>query len=339
MIKILICIGTRPEWLKIKPIVNLLDEDEYDLLFTGQHRDLLSEINFKYKINILGDGNRLSDIVSSCLLSMPKLDYNYVLVQGDTASAFGCAISSFHNKVKIIHLEAGLRTYDNDNPYPEESYRQMISRISDINLCPTQLSYNNLISEKVFGESHIVGNTVLDNIVKYKNLSKYGKKVLVTLHRRENHQIMDLWFENLNIVADNNPNLKFILPIHPNPNVLKHRHLLSSKIDVIEPLKHNELINILLNCRFVITDSGGIQEEATFFNKISIVCRKTTERPEGIETGHLKLCSQPSDLNYYVSNIANDNYRINNICPYGDGNSSEKIIKILRNGNSSSKRI
>ena len=109
--KILICVGTRPEWLKIKPIVNLLDEGEYELLFTGQHIDLLSEIDFHYKIDILGNGNRLSDIVSSCLLSMPKLDYDYVLVQGDTASAFGYALSSFHNKIKIIHHESTVAHY------------------------------------------------------------------------------------------------------------------------------------------------------------------------------------------------------------------------------------
>lgn len=334
--KILICVGTRPEWLKIKPIVNLLDEGEYELLFTGQHIDLLSEIDFHYKIDILGNGNRLSDIVSSCLLSMPKLDYDYVLVQGDTASAFGYALSSFHNKIKIIHLEAGLRTYDNDNPYPEESYRQMISRIADINFCPTELSYNNLISENVFGKSYIVGNTVLDNLVKHKKNAIYGNKVLVTLHRRENHDIMDLWFRELNIAAENHPKLKFILPIHPNPNVLKHKHILSDNIKVVDPLPHYDLINLLVNCRFVITDSGGIQEEATFLNKISIVCRKTTERPEGIKTGHLHLCGNPDKLNYYVTNIANNNFMITDVCPYGDGKSSERIIKILRDGNSSS---
>lgn len=106
--KILICVGTRPEWLKIKPIINLLNENEYDLLFTGQHTNLLNEIYFNYQINILGNGNRLNDVISSCLSSMPNIDYDYVLVQGDTASAFGCALSSFHNKIKIIHLEAGL---------------------------------------------------------------------------------------------------------------------------------------------------------------------------------------------------------------------------------------
>jgi UDP-N-acetylglucosamine 2-epimerase (non-hydrolysing) len=334
--KILICVGTRPEWLKLKPIINLLDDNEYELLFTGQHIDLLSEIYFHYKIDILGNGNRLSGIVSSCLLSMPKLDYDYVLVQGDTASAFGCALSSFHSKIKIIHLEAGLRTYDNDNPYPEESYRQMISRIADINFCPTELSYNNLISENVFGKSYIVGNTVLDNLVNHRKNTIYGNKVLITLHRRENHDIMDLWFKNINIVAENHPNLKFILPIHPNPNVLKHKHILSDNIEVIEPLVHHELIKLLVNCRFVITDSGGIQEEATFLNKISIVCRKTTERPEGINTGHLHLCDNPDKLSYYVDNIADNNFVITNECPYGDGKSSEKIIKILRNGNSNS---
>jgi UDP-N-acetylglucosamine 2-epimerase (non-hydrolysing) len=212
----------------------------------------------------------------------------------------------------------------------------MISRIADINFCPTELSYNNLISENVFGKSYIVGNTVLDNLVRHKQNIIYGNKVLVTLHRRENHNIMDLWFKNLNIVAENNPKLIFVLPIHPNPNVLKHKHILSDNIEVVNPLPHNELVNLLVNCKFVITDSGGIQEEATFLNKKSIVCRKTTERPEGIKTRHLHLCDNPDKLNYYVSNIANNNFMITDICPYGDGNSSERIVKILRNGNSNS---
>ena len=180
-----------------------------------------------------------------------------------------------------------------------------------------------------------MGNTVLDNILTYKDKTHYGNDVLVTLHRRENHDIMDKWFESLNKVCEENENLNFILPIHPNPNVQKYKGLLNEKIKVVDPMSHNELIETLIGCKFVITDSGGIQEEASFLNKKSIVCRKTTERPEGIDTGHLFLCGNPDDLPTFVYNINKDFY-IKNECPYGDGNSSIKILNILNNGNSNS---
>jgi UDP-N-acetylglucosamine 2-epimerase len=327
--KILFCLGTRPEWLKIKPLINLMDKSEYDLFFTGQHEDLLNNVEFDYKVSVTNKNNRLDDIMISCMSNFPNQNYDYVLVQGDTGSALGCALASYNRKIKLIHLEAGLRTYDLENPYPEEAYRQIISRISDINFCPTNLSFENLISEKVTGKIFVVGNTVLDNIVDLKDKTNYGNDVLITLHRRENHDIMNKWFESLNLISEKYKDLNFILPIHPNPNVQKHKHILNKNIKVVDPLNHNDLLNILVDCKFVITDSGGIQEEATFLNKKSIVCRKTTERPEGINTGHIILCENPSDLILYVDNIVKD-YNINTECPYGDGRSSEKILKIIR---------
>lgn len=333
--KILICLGTRPEWLKIKPLIKLLDKTEYDLFFTGQHEDLLKDINFDYNVKVIKNNNRLDDIISSCMVNFPSKKYDYTLVQGDTGSALGCSLASYNRKIKIIHLEAGLRTYDLENPYPEESYRQIISRISSINLCPTDVSYHNLVNEKVSGKSYIVGNTVLDNLIDLKEKSNYGNDVLVTLHRRENHEIMDKWFSELNNISNEHPNLNFILPIHPNPNVQKHKGILNQRIQVINPLSHSDLIDTLLNCKFVITDSGGIQEEATFLNKKSIVCRKTTERPEGLSTGHLFLCDEPKDLKELVYKT-NNNYYIDNECPYGDGKSSKKIIEILKNDYSNS---
>ena len=331
--KILICLGTRPEWLKIKPILSELKNDEYELCFTGQHKDLLKDVKFDYSFTINESSNRLDSIISSCMLNFPNKHFDYVLVQGDTGSALGCALAAYNRKIKIIHLEAGLRTYDLNNPYPEESYRQLISRISDINFCPTELSKQNLLNEKVFGKLYIVGNTVLDNILDIKEKSYYGNDVLITLHRRENHEIMDKWFNIINQISENYEDLNFILPIHPNPNVQKYRHILNKKIKVVNPMSHKELINTLVGCKFVITDSGGIQEESTFLNKKSIVCRKTTERPEALDTGHLFLCPDPKDLLELVYKINNNHY-INNICPYGDGQSSKRIVSILKYGNS-----
>lgn len=333
--KLLVCLGTRPEWLKIKPLIKLLEKKNYDLFFTGQHEDLLNDISFDYNVKVIKNNNRLDDIISSCMINFPTEKYDYVLVQGDTGSALGCALAAYNRKIKIIHLEAGLRTYDLENPYPEESYRQIISRISSINLCPTDISHNNLINERVSGKTFTVGNTVLDNLIELRQDSTYGNDVLVTLHRRENHDIMDKWFLELNLLSEKYPELNFILPIHPNPNVKKHQKILNKKIKVVDPLTHTDLVKTLLNCKFVITDSGGIQEEATFLNKKSIVCRKTTERPEGLSTGHLFLCNETKNLEGLVYIINND-YYINNECPYGDGESSKKIIEILKNDYSNS---
>jgi UDP-N-acetylglucosamine 2-epimerase (non-hydrolysing) len=258
------------------------------------------------------------------MLQFPEGYFDSVMVQGDTASAFACAIAAFNRQKKIYYLESGLRSYDLNHPYPEEGYRQMISRISDVNFCPTELSKQNLIKENVSGICHVVGNTVLDNLLPYKDKCEYTNKVLVTLHRRENHHWMDEWFNKINNIAKENPDLEFILPIHPNPNVQKHKHILTN-VNVIEPLTHSELLNILVKCKLVISDSGGLQEEGSFFNKKVIVCRKTTERPEGIDTGHLHICETPNQL-YPLFNLVNNNYKINVDCPYGDGKSSQKII-------------
>lgn len=324
-VMILLCFGTRPEWLKIKPLINVLDD--YQLLFTGQHPDLLRDIKVDYRIEINDSINRLDQLISDCLLQFPEGDFDSVLVQGDTASAFACAIAAFNRQKKIYYLESGLRSHDLNHPYPEEGYRQMIARISDVNFCPTELSKQNLINENVSGICHVVGNTVLDNLLTYKDKCEYTNKVLVTLHRRENHYWINEWFNKINDIAKKNPDLEFILPIHPNPNVQKYRDILTH-VNVIKPLSHSELLELLVKVKFVISDSGGLQEEGSFFNKKVIVCRKTTERPEGINTGHLYMCESPKELPLLFKNI-NKDYTVDSDCPYGDGMSSNKIKKIL----------
>ncbi len=304
---ILLSFGTRPEWLKIKPLIKEIDN--YQLLFTGQHPDLLKDIVVDHKITISESSNRLDQLISDCITQFPDGDFDSVLVQGDTASAFACAIAAFNRQKKIIYLEAGLRSYNLEHPYPEEAYRQMIARIADVNLCPTDLSKDNLISEKVNGICHIVGNTVLDNLLPYKEKCEYTNKVLITLHRRENHHWMNQWFEVINTIAKDNPDLEFILPIHPNPNVQKHKHILTN-VNVVNPLSHEELLEILVKVKFVIGDSGGLQEEGSFFNKKVIVCRKTTERPEGIDTGHLHMCESPVELSPLFDMISS-HYMVN----------------------------
>lgn len=323
---ILICFGTRPEWLKIKPLVKIMDRNDYKLLFTGQHTDLLNDVDVDYKINMNNSDNRLDSIISECMMQFPNGDFNGVLVQGDTGSAFGCAIAAFNRKLKIYYLEAGLRSYELEHPYPEEGYRQMISRISDVNFSPTELSAENLRQERVSGEIHIVGNSVLDNLIEYKD-GEYGNSVLVTMHRRENHHIMEDWFRHINELAREYNDLEFILPLHPNPNVQKHRDILTH-VNVVNPMEHDALINVLRMCRIVITDSGGLQEEGSFFNKKVIVCRETTERPEGIKSGHLYLCKTPDELKKIFGEI-NNQYYINTKCPYGDGMTSQRVLNLL----------
>ena len=328
MKKILFCFGTRPKWLKIKSLIDIMPQEKYSILFTGQHVDLIKNIDIDHKIEIKQRRNRLDSIISSCLLQFPEGDFSGVVVQGDTASAYACALAAYNRGIKIFYLEAGLRSYDLNNPYPEEAYRQMISRISDVNFCPTELSKQNLISERAFGNCHVVGNTVLDNLLQFKKEEEYSNIVLVTMHRRENHSTIKSWFKEINKAAQIHSDLQFYIPLHPNPNVYRHRDLLTN-LSVIEPLSHNKFMQFLTKSRFIITDSGGIQEEGSFFNKKVIVCRKTTERPEGIGTGHLYLCDSPKSL-IDLANIISNDYEINSSCPYGDGKSSEKIYQILR---------
>ena len=326
---LLICYVTRPEWIKVKPIIDRLSESniEYKTLFTGQHKDLVSE-KADYNLPDIVDvsGNRLDSIVSSIFKSVDGIidDFDYVLVQGDTTSVLSIAMASFHRDKKVIHLEAGLRTYDNQNPYPEEFNRSVVSRITDIHLCPTEYSKQNLLNEKVGGDKYVVGNTVLDNLVDIK--TSYTNDVVVTMHRRENHSQIKEYFEVIDKLANDNPDLNFVLPIHPNPNVSQHKSLLTN-VNVINPVPYDEMLEMLANCRMIISDSGGIQEEASFFNKKVIVCRKVTERPESVGT-HSFLCNGPNELEGLFYNII-DKYKIDEPCPYGDGKSAERIVNIL----------
>jgi UDP-N-acetylglucosamine 2-epimerase len=328
---ILFSFGTRPEYLKIKPILNLFDEKKisYRTLFTGQHVDLLKNIDVDQHITIKNSGNRLDSVIGSIMNNVIWTDIDHVLVQGDTSSVLGVALSAFHNKIPVIHLEAGLRTFDKENPYPEEMNRMLVSRLADYHLCPTTMSMRNLSNEWTDGKMSVVGNTALDNLLEWKDKCEYTDKVLITLHRRENHHWMDQWFNVINEIANKYPELEFIFPVHPNPNVRKHKDLLTAKnIEVINPLDHNDLLEILVKTRLVITDSGGIQEECSFFNKICLTCRKVTERPEAIgQSTH--LVKSPLQLSELFSKFVVD-YNVEGDCPFGDGHSTEKIYDFFK---------
>lgn len=328
----LIAYGTRPEYIKVKPIIDemLIRNIPFETLFTGQHVNLIQDTNPDITMYIPESDNRLNTIISSCmnLLNINILHpYKYVLVQGDTTSALGVAIAAFHSGIKVIHLEAGLRTYDIQNPYPEEANRRMISQIASIHLCPNTLNELNLYYERIKTDVYNVGNTVIDNLVKYKDMCEYGNSILITLHRRENHHQMDEWFKEINRLAIKYNDLKFIIPLHPNPNVQKHKHILKD-VTIINPMEYDDFIQELIKCRLVITDSGGIQEECSYFNKKCLVCRTTTERPEVVGLSSF-LVRSPSELydifskhiNEYVIDIKNT--------PYGVGDSAIRIVNIL----------
>lgn len=325
---ILFCYGTRPEYIKMKKLIELCgDNINHKVLFVRQHTDIVFG-DYDYEIVISNLTNRLDSIVSSVLIEMDEIildSFDYVMVQGDTATAFAVALSAYNHGVKVIHLEAGLRTYDKENPYPEEVYRQLISRIASVHLCPTKANADNLILERILDKSYVVGNTVLDNLLGVE--TEYQNNVLVTLHRRENHTQIERWFKEIDELANENPELEFLLPIHPNPNVKKHQSLLKY-VKVVDPLSHSDLIDYLRLCRLVITDSGGIQEEGSFLNKKVIVCRKVTERQESLGI-HSFLCGDPNELKDIFYKIKDD-YVVSEPCPYGDGYSTEKIVNILK---------
>ena len=329
---ILICFGTRPEYLKVKPLFEAFKKENipFKTVFTGQHDTLLNEVSFDWRLHIKNKSetdNRLNSVFTSVMKqgedAIRELNPTYVLVQGDTTSAAAFAMSAYHMGVKIMHLEAGLRTYDRINPYPEEVNRQLISRIADIHFCPTKRNEQNLIEEKTEGQIFITGNTALDNIRGI--LTTESNKILITLHRRENHAIIHKWFKEIETLAILNPQFEFILPIHPNPSINKFKEELKG-INVIDPLSHEELIKLLAESKLIITDSGGIQEEASFLRKPSIICRKTTERPESLGQSGF-LCRTPKDLPRLFDSLIN--YKVEGYSPYGDGYSAEKIVHII----------
>lgn len=353
---ILFTYGTRPEYIKIKPLLAEMDKRGliYKTLFTGQHKDLaVNKATFNHEMKDDGS-NRLDSIIKSCM-SLPNEWFDgitHVLVQGDTTSVVGLALTALHRKLKVIHLEAGLRTYDNENPFPEENNRRIVSTIADIHLCPTEQNEQNLLNECVKGDVYVVGNTGLDNLYQAsltpmgpgvnKNLRRLNlilngskevrlsteKQILITLHRRENHEKMGEWFVALNRLAEKHPDYTFTLPIHPNPNVQRYRWLLPH-VNVIPPLTHNELLDVLLNSRMVITDSGGLQEECSFLRKKCLVCRKVTERPESLGVTSF-LMSEPSDLELFFDvHLATYDRMTETDCPFGDGHASEKICDIF----------
>ena len=342
---ILVAYGTRPEIIKLFPIINELKAQRlsFKTLFTGQQMDLYEDVQdlvprpyFSFSESFSGEnkhntlGMSFAKICEAAERLFNEHRFDIIIVQGDTTTAWALAQMAFYNEIKVAHVEAGLRTFDLENPYPEELNRTLITQVAYLNFAPTKQAYDNLINSGA-KNVHLVGNTIVDAVNYFKTSlglhEEKSNKVMVTLHRRENHKIMGRLFNELQTIAIDNPELEFILPIHPNPNVQKHRSKLKARnIQVIPPIGYPEMLKLISQALFIISDSGGIQEEATCFNKKIIVVREKTERPETIEIGLGQLAGKNIQNFIGWAKILSPSVISS---PYGDGKTAKKIVRIL----------
>lgn len=361
MKKVMVVFGTRPEAIKMAPIIKEMekrDNIECIVCVSGQHREMLDQvlevfkIKPQYDLNIMKHEQTITDITVGVLTNIEdiikKENPDIILVHGDTTTAFSSALAAFYNKVLVGHVEAGLRTYNKYSPYPEEINRQMISVLSDYHFAPTKESADNLKKEGKNEQSiFITGNTVIDSM-KYTVDNNYtneifdwvgkDKMILLTAHRRENlgKPMYDI-FTAIKKVVDDFEDVKVVYPIHLNPKIRKIADEVignSDKIKIIEPLDVKDFHNFINRSYIILTDSGGIQEEAPSLGKPVLVLRDTTERPEGLKAGTLKLIGTDIEKIYnetskLLTNLDEYKKMSEAINPYGDGKASERIVDII----------
>lgn len=374
--KVLSVFGTRPEAIKMAPLVKALEADNYfeaKVAVTAQHREMLDqvlnlfEISPDYDLDLMKSGQDLYDITANVLLGLREVFNEFkpdlVLVHGDTATTFAATLAAFYQKIPVGHVEAGLRTGNLFSPWPEEANRVLTGRLAEWHFCPTKRNQTALLDENISSSKiTITGNTVIDalQLVIEKiasssdlkaqinsNLSSAGldsnvlqnKYVLVTGHRREN---FGDGFENictaLSKLALKNPNTHFIYPVHLNPNVQEPVNRLLGEVKnvhLIKPLGYEPFVYLMQNCHIVLTDSGGVQEEAPGLGKPVLVMRDTTERPEAIDAGTVRLVGTNVDSICNAVQLLLDNkdlYSEMSLAhnPYGDGNASKRILDFLK---------
>ncbi len=365
MKKILLVFGTRPEAIKMCPLVKELkmrDNAETVVCVTGQHRQMLDAVleAFNvvpdYDLSIMKERQTLFDITTNILNSIKEVleaeKPDVVLVHGDTSTTFVTALACFYLQIPVGHVEAGLRTYNIFSPYPEEFNRQAVSIISKYNFAPTELSRENLLREGKSEESiYVTGNTAIDALkttVKEDythpelEWAKDSRLITITAHRRENlGEPMHQMFRAIKRIIDEHPDVKAVYPIHMNPVV---RQAAAEelgdcdRIHIIEPLDVLDFHNFMARSHMIITDSGGIQEEAPSLGKPVLVMRDTTERPEGIKAGTLKLVGTEEETIYNAFKLLledeNEYEKMSKASnPYGDGFASKRIADILTGGN------
>lgn len=363
MMKIMSVFGTRPEAIKMAPLLKCLTKDPVVtsiVVTTGQHREMLQQVLNDFAITpdfdlaIMKKNQTLAEITTAVLTKLTPLlierKPDCVLVHGDTTTTMAASLAAFYQQIPIGHVEAGLRTWDKYSPFPEEANRQITDTIADFYFAPTERARHNLLishcaPEKIF----VTGNTVIDALhytVKpdyhhdlLAKLPKEHRMILLTMHRRESQgAVMEKAFQAIRQTVDQNPDVEVIYPVHLNPNVQKAAHEILQghpRIHLIAPLDMVDFHNFMARCYFIMTDSGGVQEEAAALNKPVLVLRNETERISGVKTGSLKLVGvAPKAIQNAMNELLHDPIEYANMCqaknPYGDGSASQKIDHILR---------
>ena len=362
MIKVMSIFGTRPEAIKMAPLVKELEkreEIESIVCVTAQHREMLDQvletfdIKPDYDLNIMKQGQTLGDITTRALTGLERVikecKPDIVLVHGDTTTTFAGALAAFYNQVSIGHVEAGLRTYDKYSPFPEEMNRQMVDCMTDMYFAPTDLSKTNLLKQNIDeSKIYVTGNTAIDAMSttvdenythpELEWISKNERLILLTAHRRENlGEPMYNIFRAIKRIVDEFSDVKVIYPIHLNPKVrdiAKEVFANCDRVKLIEPLEVFDFHNFQNKSYIIMTDSGGIQEEAPSLGKPVLVLRDTTERPEGIAAGTLKLVGTDENTIYEeTKRLLTDKIEYEKMSkasnPYGDGHASKYIVDAI----------
>ena len=366
-IKVMTVFGTRPEGIKMAPIIKAMEKEEKIeniVCITAQHREMLDQVlhlfNIKadYDLNIFKPGQSLTGITINALKGLEdviqEVKPDVLLVQGDTTTVFSGALAAFYQKVKIGHVEAGLRSGNLYSPYPEEANRKLTGIMTDFHFAPTEESRENLLKEGYPDEKiFITGNTVIDalqyaikedykfELPQLNELDYENKKiVLLTSHRRENiGKPMKNIFSAINDVVNKYEDVEVVFPIHLNPKVREIAYSIfdeNPKVHIIEPLDYEPFTNLMAKSYMIITDSGGLQEEAPSLGKPVLVIREETERPEGIEAGTAKLVGTNYDnvykeMNILISNSEEYKRMANAVNPYGDGKAAKRIVDVIIN--------
>ena len=363
-LKVMSIFGTRPEAIKMAPVVLELrrqPEIESVVAVTAQHREMLDQvlklfaINPDFDLNIMSEGQTLFDITSRALLGLDKVlsefKPNVVLVHGDTTTTFAGALASYYHQIEVGHVEAGLRTSNKFSPYPEEMNRRLTGALADLNFAPTITAKENLLRENVDEEKiFVTGNTVIDALYQtvrrdfkftgeLANVDFNGKKIiLVTTHRRENlGEPMRNVYKALKSLVEEFPNVEIIFPVHKNPKV---REVVDAELGNLErvrltdPMDYEPFANLMSRADLILTDSGGVQEEAPALGKPVLVLRDTTERPEAVHAGTVKLIGTDRDAVYSTAkNLLTDAAAYKAMAearsPYGDGHAAERIVRAL----------
>ena len=361
-IKVMPVFGTRPEAIKMAPLVLKLKNDkrfQEVTVVTAQHRQMLDQVLDVFKIkpaydfDIMSKSQSLSSITNKVLAGMDEAieqeHPDIVLVHGDTTTSFSAGLSSFYHKIPLGHVEAGLRTWDKYSPYPEEMNRQMVDDLADLYFAPTTRSKDNLIKENHPAHNiFVTGNTAIDALQEtvkdnynheiLQRINPNHRIILVTMHRRENQgKSMERVFKAIKEVVDGIPDIEIIYPVHLSPRVEKLAHEIlgnDPRIHLIKPLDVVDFHNLIKRSYFIMTDSGGVQEEAPSLNKPVLVLRNTTERPEGVASGALKLIgTEPDNVRKEMLELLTDKleYHIMSEAsnPYGDGKASDRILNAI----------